>query len=131
MKKLESYLLNSGNIFLFDAFGALLSLGSLLMPYYLIDYFGMPQNNTAYFIFIALFCFVFSIIIHFLKVQNWQAFLKIIASINFIYALIIIFNLIFYFNLLTHLGVFYFTTDALIVLTVSVFEFNFSRKISS
>ena len=115
MKKLESYLLNSGNIFLFDAFGALLSLGSLLMPYNLVDYFGMPQYNTAYFIFIALFCFVFSIIVHFLKVQNWQAFLKIIASINFIYALIITYNLISYFNLLSLLGIFYFTLDALIV----------------
>jgi hypothetical protein len=120
--------LTGRKIFLLDAVGAVVSILILFLLYYFVDFFGMPKCTIKIFICIATGLFVYSTTMYFIRPTNWQLFLKIAASLNIGYCLFTIYQIFQNINNLTLIGHIYFTSEVLVILTLSIYELNSARK---
>lgn len=120
--------LNKNNIFLLDGCGALLTAllpWVLLMPFE--AYFGMPRNVLYVLSAIACIYAIYSFSCHVSKLQNWQLFLKIIASANLLYCVLTLGLVFYYCDNLTNLGVAYFLIESMIVAAIVYVEFGMAK----
>lgn len=119
-------------IFLIDAFGAsmtILLLGGVLARWHHI--FGMSPQVLYKLVFIACFYAIFSFFCYFnfeKIAANWKTYLKIIAIANMLYCILTFILMIYFFQQLTILGLFYFSGEIIIILTLAIFEFRFRKS---
>lgn len=120
--------MNIKKIFLIDALGAFISLIMLgfVLPYFQTS-IGMPLKILFTLSFIAEFFALYSFSCYLLNSVHSKTLLRIIASLNFLYCLSSFGLIVYYFNVLTFLGVSYFILEKIIILTLVYFEFKWSK----
>lgn len=103
-------------LFLVDGIGALVTaffLYVILRTYN--DYFGMPESVlTCLSVIAVIFCF-YSITCYFLLKDNWPPFLSMISIANLLYCCLTLGLVIYYFPVLTMLGVVYFIGEIMVI----------------
>ena len=126
MKKLfNKLILNPKRLFLIDSFGAFLTaffLFAILRTFN--EYFGMPKLTLDFLSIIALAFSVYSFCCFFLVSNNWHPFLRTISIANILYCCLTLGLVIYYYPLLTILGVTYFLIEIIIVVVLVFFEIN-------
>ena len=130
MKKLiNKLILNPKRLFLIDSFGAFLTAFFLFAILRTFDeYFGMPKLTLDFISIIALAFSVYSFCCFFLVGNNWHPFLKAISIANILYCCLTLGLVIYYYPLLTILGVTYFLIEIIIVVVLVFFEINVLKK---
>ena len=130
MKKLfNKLILNPKRLFLIDSFGAFLTaffLFAILRTFN--EYFGMPKMTLDFLSIIALAFSVYSFCCFFLVSNNWHPFLKAISIVNLLYCCLTLGLVIYYYSLLTILGVTYFLIEIIIVVVLVFFEINVLKR---
>lgn len=130
MKKLfNKLILNPKRLFLIDSFGAFLTaffLFAILRTFN--EYFGMPKLTLDFLSIIALAFSVYSFCCFFLVSNNWHPFLRTISIANILYCCLTLGLVIYYYPLLTILGVTYFLIEIIIVVVLVFFEINVLKK---
>lgn len=108
-----------GRIFLIDGCGAILSATCLgiIIPMFQ-ELFGMPLQILHVLALIALVFAIYSITCYFLSVQNWKIFLKIIMTANALYCLFTAVLVVYYFPVVTLLGLTYFVMEMIVICLV-------------
>jgi len=119
--------LNGQKLVLVDAIGAGVSVLSLLIPYTFEELFGMPKSVVRVFIGIAIFCAIYSTTVYLSNTANWRFYLSIVAIVNLAYCLFTVYHVLQHASALTLIGVLYFVTEVLIILTLAVIELRVSR----
>lgn len=114
-------------IFLFDAIGAFISMICLSILSVFHMWIGLPQSILYRFVSIAIFCFLFSCIVYFLKPVNWKKLVWIIALINTLYTIYTLIELIQHRSHLTLYGYSYFAGELLILFALIVIEIKIAR----
>jgi hypothetical protein len=119
------------HIFLIDALGALLTciVLSLLLPHFSSE-FGVDQSVFHLLAAIVACFFIYSGILHILQPKNWVLFLRIIAAANVMYCLATMLLIILLKSQITLPGVIYFIAEAMIILWLAFFEFEYAKKAS-
>ena len=130
MKKLfNKLILNPKRLFLIDSFGAFLTAFFLFAILRTFDeYFGMPKLTLDFLSIIALAFSVYSFCCFFLVSNNWHPFLRTISIANILYCCLTLGLVIYYYPLLTILGVTYFLIEIIIVVVLVFFEINVLKK---
>jgi hypothetical protein len=111
------------NLFLIDGAGALLTaffLSVVLRKFN--EYFGMPLAVLNFLSVTAVIFCLYSFTCYFLNNKNWQPFLKAISIANLLYCCLTLALVIYYYPVLTILGVLYFLAEILIVSGLAVVE---------
>lgn len=112
----KNFKLNPRILFLVDGLGALTTaffLFVILKTYN--DYFGMPQLILNYLSIIAVLLSIYSMSCFFLLKSRWQIFLRIIGIANLLYSALTLSLLIYFYSILTILGITYFLLEILII----------------
>lgn len=108
--------LHPKTLFLIDGIGALVTaffLYVILRTYKV--YFGMPESVlTCLSVIAVIFCF-YSMTCYFLLKDNWPPFLSMISIANLLYCCLTLGLVIYYFPVLTILGVVYFIAEIMVV----------------
>lgn len=115
-------------IFLIDALGAAVSVIGLYLLYSFHKLFGIPQSTLIIFMCIASVFSSYSFICYFVKLSNWRLNLFIISIFNISYCLFTIYHIFQNSSRITFLGYLYFVLEILVVLMLSFYEFQLSRK---
>jgi hypothetical protein len=124
--------LNSKRILLIDGIGALAT--SFLLVVVLIYFessIGMPRHVLCLLVIFAGIFALYSLSGCFLGKGKWKNCLLIIAILNLSYCLVSIGLMIYYFYLLTILGVIYFSVEIILIISLAIAElaaFNFLKK---
>ena len=130
MKKLiNKLILNPKRLFLIDSFGAFVTaffMFAILRTFN--EYFGMPKLTLDFLSIIALAFSVYSFCCFFLVSNNWHPFLRTISIANILYCCLTLGLVIYYYPLLTILGVTYFLIEIIIVVVLVFFEINVLKK---
>jgi hypothetical protein len=119
----NSFKKNPGRIFILDGCGAIVSgtcLG-IIIPMFQ-DSFGMPLQILHILALIALVFAIYSFTCYFLSGKNWKLFLRIIMTANALYCLLTAGLVIYYFPVLTLLGLTYFVLEIIVICLVIWFE---------
>lgn len=124
---ITSYLKDQ-KIFLVDALGAMISVLSLSIPYFLTPLFGMPKSTLALFMLIAALYATYSGTLYLTKPKKWKPFLSLIAVLNILYCLFTAYHLFKNTNSITIVGYFYFVGEIAIITTLAILELNLSRS---
>jgi hypothetical protein len=123
---ISSYFANkSGRIFLADAVGAILSaffLG-IILPLF-SDFFSMPIQILHALALIAVVFAIYSFTCYFFAAKNWKFLLKIIMTANAMYCLLTAGLVVYYYPVLTLLGVIYFVLEIIVICFVIWMEQN-------
>lgn len=117
-------------LFLFDAFGALLSaflLGIILVRYESI--FGIPKNTLYFLAILPCFFAIYDIVCYFKVSIKIGYFLKVIAYINIVYCFISIVLAFYHYESLTYLGWLYIILEIIVVVAIALIELKASRRI--
>ncbi|MCC5915183.1 MAG: hypothetical protein JJU46_12455 [Balneolaceae bacterium] len=104
------------NLFLIDGIGAFLTaflLLAILRPFH--ELFGMPPLAVMYLSAIAAIFCLYSITCFLFLKGEWKLYLKIISTANLLYCCLTLGLLIYYFQLLTALGITYFLVEILAI----------------
>lgn len=124
MKQFLNHLtLNPKRLFLIDSIGAFLTafiLFAILRTFN--EYFGMPPIILTYLSVIALLFCLYSMTCFFLLNDNWRPFLRIISIANLLYCCLTLGLIIYYFQLLTVLGIIYFLAEIIVVCSLVFVE---------
>ncbi|MEM9832997.1 MAG: hypothetical protein AAF944_20355 [Bacteroidota bacterium] len=116
-------------LFLIDGIGAIIT--ALMLSQVLArleSIFGMPRQILYILAGIAAGFAVYSILCHLLVRENWQPFLRGIATANITYCIVTFGLIIYWFNILTYLGIAYFIGEIILVVGLAWFEFQFARN---
>ncbi|MEM6845819.1 MAG: hypothetical protein AAF632_26655 [Bacteroidota bacterium] len=116
-------------LFLIDGIGA--AITALMLSQVLArleSVFGMPRQILYILAGIAASFAVYSILCHFLVRGNWRPFLSGIATANAVYCTLTLGLIIYWFNILTYLGIAYFIGEIILVVGLAWFEFQFARN---
>lgn len=111
-------------LFLVDGYGALLS--SLLYIAVLANFeevFGMPRVEVYVLSFLAGLYAIYSFSCYHLKLKNWPLFMKVIAIANLLHCCLTIGLVIYYFDIITILGLIYFAGEVIIVVALAKLEY--------
>ncbi|WP_343707093.1 hypothetical protein [Flavobacterium sp.] len=113
---MKEFIKTSKNIFLLDAFGALLTT---ILLFFLLknfnDFFGLSKDIFEKLSIIAFTFFVYSISCYFLIMQNWKSFLKIICGANILYCVLTLAIIIHYYQSISILGIVYFLAEIIVI----------------
>lgn len=115
---------NPKKVFLIDAIGALISaffLGIILVQFN--SQIGMPIKTLYILAVLPCFFTVYSFSCYFFLKRNWRPFLRGIAIANSMYCFSTIGLMIFHFQELSGLGLFYFIAELIALLVLIRFEF--------
>ncbi|MEP1033040.1 hypothetical protein [Ekhidna sp.] len=116
--------LSAKRLFLIDGIGATASaifLGIILVRFN--EWIGMPVNVLYILAALAVVFGCYSLSCHFLSILNWRSWLRLIAIVNLLYCLTTLILLIWYIDLLTPLGISYFTLEIAIIIILVSLEF--------
>jgi len=95
------------------------------------SFFGMPLREIHILTILAALYAAYSFSCYFFKVDNWSAFLKIIAVANLFHCVLTI-GLVIYFNeVMTIWGVLYFIGELIIVVPLALYEFKIASNLRS
>ena len=121
---LNKLIINPKQIFLIDAFGALLTTFLLFgILAQLQQYFGMP-NKILYLLSGIAFClFIYSISCHMLIKSNWKPFLRILMICNLLYSLVSLIMIIKHSEKLAELGWVYFILELMVIGIIVTMEY--------
>ncbi len=124
MNFLDKLKTNPKQIFLIDAFGALLTTFLLFgVLGQLESYFGMP-SKVLYILSGTAFClFMYSISCYRCIESNWKPFLGIVIVCNSMYVLGSLGLIIIHFEKLTELGFLYFILELIVIGTIVFVEY--------
>ena len=110
-------------LFLIDSAGAFVTAVLLYAVVRIFnDYFGMPVDKVKTLSIIALLFCIYSTMCFFLLKNNWSPFLKIISMANLFYCCLTMSLLIYYYPVLTKLGLIYFSGEMLIIGSLAFIE---------
>jgi hypothetical protein len=113
---LQKFLTEPKNIFLLDAFGALLTT---LLLYFILrnfnDFFGLSKDVFECLSLIAFLFFIYSISCYFLVKQNWKSFLKIIIIANILYCVLTLGVIIYNYQSISVFGITYFFAEISVI----------------
>lgn len=113
---MKEFIKTSKNIFLLDAFGALLTT---ILLFFLLknfnDFFGLSKDIFEKLSIIAFTFFVYSISCYFSIKQNWKSFLKIICGANILYCVLTLAIIIHYYQSISILGIVYFLAEIIVI----------------
>ena len=130
MKKLfNKLILNPKRLFLIDGFGAFVTaffMFAILRTFN--EYFGMPKMTLDFLSIISLAFSVYSFCCFFLVSNNWHPFLRTISIANILYCCLTLGLVIYYYPLLTILGVTYFLIEIIIVVVLVFLEISALKK---
>ena len=130
MKKLfNKLILNPKRLFLIDGFGAFVTaffMFAILRTFN--EYFGMPKLTLDFLSIIALAFSGYSFCCFFLVSNNWHPFLRTISIANILYCCLTLGLVIYYYPLLTILGVTYFLIEIIIVVVLVFLEISALKK---
>ncbi|MBX2927255.1 MAG: hypothetical protein KF852_05415 [Saprospiraceae bacterium] len=120
--------MNPQKLFLTDSLGALLSaiMLGLVLPR-LESIFGMPQLVLYWLASIAGIFFIHSLLCFLRKPANWRPSLRIIALANLSYCCLTVGLIIYWFPMLTVLGLAYFALEIIVVMLLSLMELKAAR----
>ena len=125
----DNFSKNPYKLFLIDGMGACLSLSLYLfviIPW--IVHIGMPVDKVYILTVLAAFYAIFSLTCYFLRVRQWQYFMKGISVANLLHSLISLLLVTVFWNQLTILGLFYFFGEILLVTTLAGIEWRTALK---
>ena len=129
MKFFNKLILNPKRLFLIDGFGAFVTaffMFAILRTFN--EYFGMPKLTLDFLSIIALAFSVYSFCCFFLVSNNWHPFLRTISIANILYCCLTLGLVIYYYPLLTILGVTYFLIEIIIVVVLVFLEISALKK---
>ena len=110
-------------LFLIDSAGAFITAILLYVVVRTFNpYFGMPAEKVSVLSIIALLFCIYSMICFLLLKDNWKLFLKIISIANLFYCCSTMSLIIYYYPVLTILGVVYFSGEILIISALAFIE---------
>jgi len=115
--------INSKHIFIVDGIGAIISaflLGIVLTKFEYV--FGMPKLVLQVLSLAALIMALHVFVSYFLLKNNWSNYLKVLAIVNIFYCCATIVLVIYFFNVLTVWGLWYFIIELIVVLLLSRIE---------
>jgi len=122
--------INTKNIFLIDAIGALLS--ALLLIFLIAQYqsfFGFPSAVALQLSILPMIFFVYSFTCHLVRpVKFFSPLSKTIAGLNVLYCCLSIALVVYFYNQISVFGIFYFSMEKLIVLCLAIWEWKVSVR---
>lgn len=120
--------MNPQKLFLTDSLGALLSamMLGLVLPR-LEGVVGMPKQVLYWLASIAGIFFIHSLLCFLRKPVNWRPRLRIIALANLSYCCLTIGLILYWFPMLTVLGLAYFALEIMVVILLSLMELKAAR----
>lgn len=110
---------NPKNLFFIDGTAAMLSvllLGVVLVHFE--SYIGMPISILYSLAVMAAVFTIYSFSCYFFIKKNWEIYLRIIAIANSLYCITSIIVMVYYFDLLTTLGIIYFLGEFAIIILI-------------
>ncbi len=116
--------LNPKRLFLIDGFGALLTavvLFTILARYE--DHFGMPRNVVYFLSAMACVYSIYSFCCSFFVSRNWSNYLRTIAIANIAYCCLTFGFMLYFFQVLTILGLVYFSLEIVVISCLVFLEF--------
>jgi hypothetical protein len=126
---MKHFLIEPKNIFLLDAFGALLTT---LLLYFILrnfnEFFGLSKDVFECLSSIALLFFIYSISGYFLVKQNWKSFLKIICSANILYCILTLSIVLYNYETISIYGIAYFLAEIAVIIGLVYFEMKFIKS---
>lgn len=126
---INQLIINPKNIFLLDGIGALVSaffLGVVLVQFQ--HHIGMPVYTLYLLGGLALGFVLYSTSCYLLFPKNWKPFLKLIATVNFLYCLLTIGLMMHFFQELTAIGITYFLAEIIIIVLIVRLEFKIAFR---
>ncbi|WCL48483.1 hypothetical protein [Leptospira sp. GIMC2001] len=115
-------------IFLIDGLGALLSASLLIVLSYWVDLFGMPKDVLYKLFPIPLFLAFFSISNYLIQPKIFSFRLWIVAMANLMYCILSFSLVIYFYDILTGLGVLYFFSEKFIILVLVFIELRICKN---
>ena len=116
-------------VFLIDGSGAAIS--ALLLLFIIAPFescFGFPTDVAIKLAFLPVFFCIYSLTCHFTKKSSSPILLKIIAIANVLYCLLSITLIVYFFPKLTIFGIFYFTIEKLVVVSLALWEWKIASS---
>ena len=109
--------ISPNKLFLVDSMGAVLTafmLGCVLASFE--SMFGMPESVLHVLALIACIFAVYSFVCYLRLKENWRPYLKAIAIANLSYCVLSLGCVVYYYELMSALGVLYFVLEVIIVI---------------
>ena len=107
---------NHKNIFLLDAFGALLTAFLLFFVLRTFStFFGLSKTTLEYLSLLSVIFSIYSFSCFFLLNNNWKSYLKIICIANVFYCLLTIGIIIYYYQSISVFGIAYFFGEIVVI----------------
>lgn len=126
---MEEFIKIPKNVFLLDAFGALLT--SILL-YFIFrnfnDFFGLSKDIFERLSIIAFIFFAYSISCYFLVKQNWKSFLKIICVANILYCLLTFGVILYNYKTISIYGTIYFLAEIAVIIGLVILEMKITKS---
>ncbi|MNQ78604.1 hypothetical protein D3C85_935230 [compost metagenome] len=115
-ENLKQYIAEPKNIFLIDAFGAILTAFLLFFVLRTFNtFFGLSKTTLEYLSFLALIFSIYSFFCFFLLNNNWKSYLKIICIANVLYCLLTFAIILYYYQSISVFGIAYFLGEILVI----------------
>ncbi|SHM02216.1 hypothetical protein SAMN05444366_2085 [Flavobacterium saccharophilum] len=115
-ENLKQFIAVPKNIFLIDAFGAILTAFLLFFVLKTFNTFlGLSKTTLEYLSLLAVIFSVYSFSCFFLIINNWKSYLKIICIANVFYCLLTIGIIIYYYQSISVFGIAYFFGEIVII----------------
>ena len=115
-ENLKQFIAVPKNIFLIDAFGAILTAFLLFFVLRTFNtFFGLSKTTLEYLSLLAVFFSVYSFSCFFLIINNWKSYLKIICIANVFYCLLTIGIIIYYYQSISVFGIAYFFGEIVVI----------------
>jgi hypothetical protein len=123
IRLIDKLVSNSKRLFLIDGLGACLTaffLVAILARFE--DSFGMPRTVLYFLSLVACIYAIYSFCCHFFISSNWRPYLKAIAIANAIYCCLTFGLVIYFYPILTILGLLYFLLEIIVVSILVLIE---------
>lgn len=120
---------NHKNIFLLDAFGALLTAFLLFFVLRTFStFFGLSKTTLEYLSLLAVIFSIYSFSCFFLLNNNWKSYLKIICIANMLYCLLTFEIILYYYQNISVFGIAYFFGEILVIAGLVFLEIRIIKK---
>lgn len=118
-------------LFLVDGLGAALTACILFFVLRnFSDEVGMPANMLTLLSVIAFVYAAYSLCCYFFLNDDWNLYLSIISSANFLYCMLTMGLLCFYYNDKTQIGLLYFLLEMVVILLLAFIECSVAKRLS-
>ncbi|MDR7212453.1 hypothetical protein J2W48_004414 [Flavobacterium piscis] len=122
-QNIQQFITKPKNVFLIDAFGALLTAFLLFVVLRNFStFFGLSKTTLEYLSLLALVFSIYSFSCFFLITNNWKSYLKIICIANILYCVLTFGILLYYCQSISALGIAYFLGEILVICVIVFLE---------